>query len=173
MAPSMAKLALRGVEVEMVKRSESSEEEFSEPVPPLWITAKVFKPTGQLVVVLRCLIGTTPSIDLRVWLCAGRCFRRFPEPRSARPSSSREQIAQVGTSLEAMAVIEKQATEFSAEVERLKVTYEFGYRIKLEHFQAKYPTLYVEEDPYVERLEDANVRMETSQPFNDSTPHED
>ncbi|RRT66640.1 hypothetical protein B296_00028737 [Ensete ventricosum] len=39
--------------------------------------------------------------------------------------------------------------------------------------KAKYPNLSVEEDPFTDQLEDANVRMETSQPFNDNTPPKD
>ncbi|RWW03237.1 hypothetical protein GW17_00033617 [Ensete ventricosum] len=58
-------------------------------------------------------------------------------------------------------------------VTEYKVTFEFGYRVVLERFRAKYPDLFVEEDPFVERPKDANVHMEMNQPFNDSTPLKD
>ncbi|RRT59335.1 hypothetical protein B296_00024022 [Ensete ventricosum] len=50
-----------------------------------------------------------------------------------------------------------------------KVTYELGYRVVLERFRAKYPESSVEEDPFAEWSEDANIRMEACQPFDDST----
>ncbi|RRT50267.1 hypothetical protein B296_00024195 [Ensete ventricosum] len=46
-------------------------------------------------------------------------------------------------------------------------------QIALECFRAKYPDSSVEEDPFVEQPEDVNVRMEPSQPFDDSTPLEE
>ncbi|RZR82615.1 hypothetical protein BHM03_00009067 [Ensete ventricosum] len=54
------------------------------------------------------------------------------------------------------------------ELEKMgQVTYEFGYRVALEHFHTKYPDLSVEEDPFVKLPKDANVQLEVSQPFND------
>ncbi|RWW59819.1 hypothetical protein BHE74_00033224 [Ensete ventricosum] len=56
---------------------------------------------------------------------------------------------------------------------RKAVTYELGYRVVLERFRAKYPESYVEEDPFAEWSEDANIRMEACQPFDDSTMPEE
>ncbi|RRT40661.1 hypothetical protein B296_00056011 [Ensete ventricosum] len=65
----------------------------------------------------------------------------------------------------------KKSQDFESELEKMgQVTYEFGYWIALERFRAKCPDLSIEEDPFAERPEDTNVRMETSQPFDDSTP---
>ncbi|RWV89436.1 hypothetical protein GW17_00048415 [Ensete ventricosum] len=49
----------------------------------------------------------------------------------------------------------------------------FRYRVALEYFQAKYPDLSIEEDPFTDCRKDANVQMEGNQPFDDSTPLED
>ncbi|RRT79830.1 hypothetical protein B296_00002525 [Ensete ventricosum] len=47
------------------------------------------------------------------------------------------------------------------------------HEVALECLWAKYPDLLIEEDPIAERPKDASVRMEVSQPFDDSTPPED
>ncbi|RRT69751.1 hypothetical protein B296_00010013 [Ensete ventricosum] len=39
---------------------------------------RVFISAGQNEAVPRCLMGAAPPAILRVWLCAGRCFRRLP-----------------------------------------------------------------------------------------------
>ncbi|RWW52455.1 hypothetical protein BHE74_00041117 [Ensete ventricosum] len=44
--------------------------------------------------------------------------------------------------------------------------------VALEHFRAKYPESSIEEDHFAKQPEDANVRMEACQPFDDSTPEE-
>ncbi|RZR72126.1 hypothetical protein BHM03_00010436 [Ensete ventricosum] len=68
----------------------------------------------------------------------------------------------------------KKSRGFQSGMEKMgQVTYEFGYRVLLERFWAKYLDLSIEENPFVERPEDANVRMEASQPFDDSTPPEE
>ncbi|RRT76253.1 hypothetical protein B296_00018864 [Ensete ventricosum] len=54
-----------------------------------------------------------------------------------------------------------------------QVTYEFGYWVALEHFRVKYSDLSVEEDPFANWPEDANMQMEFSQPFDDSVTPED
>ncbi|RRT51551.1 hypothetical protein B296_00030478 [Ensete ventricosum] len=52
------------------------------------------------------------------------------------------------------------------------VSYEFGYRVALERFRAKYPDSTVEENPFAKLLEDVNVKMDLCQPFDDSTAPE-
>ncbi|RWW88877.1 hypothetical protein BHE74_00002231 [Ensete ventricosum] len=60
----------------------------------------------------------------------------------------------------------KKSRGFESGLEKMgQVTYEFEYQVALERFQAKYPDSSVEEDPFAKRPEDANVRMEASQPF--------
>ncbi|RWW72385.1 hypothetical protein BHE74_00019813 [Ensete ventricosum] len=67
----------------------------------------------------------------------------------------------------------KKSRGFESELKKMgQVTYEFGYWIALERFRDKCPDLSIEEDPFAERSEDTNVRMEASQPFDDSTPLE-
>ncbi|RZS16581.1 hypothetical protein BHM03_00048590 [Ensete ventricosum] len=54
-------------------------------------------------------------------------------------------------------------------------TVKFGCQrraVALEHFRAKYPESSIEEDHFAKQPEDANVRMEACQPFDDSTPEE-
>ncbi|RZS20209.1 hypothetical protein BHM03_00052706 [Ensete ventricosum] len=97
----------------------------------------------------------------------GRVVRLLTERNLALWAENKELKA--GTGLEAVAAAEKRATELSAEVDWLKVTYELGYRVVLERFRAKYPESSVEEDPFAKWSEDANIRMEACQPFDDST----
>ncbi|RZS19336.1 hypothetical protein BHM03_00051728 [Ensete ventricosum] len=55
-----------------------------------------------------------------------------------------------------------------------QVSYEYGYRVALAHFQARYPDLEVDSDPFTEQPEDSSIPMETRQEFDDSgppTPH--
>ncbi|CAL9056499.1 unnamed protein product [Musa banksii] len=49
-----------------------------------------------------------------------------------------------------------------------QVTYEFGYRVALARFSARYPDLEIEEDPFVNHPEDDNVQMPDEVPFDDS-----
>ncbi|RZS00298.1 hypothetical protein BHM03_00029974 [Ensete ventricosum] len=51
-----------------------------------------------------------------------------------------------------------------------RVSYEFEHRVALERLRGKHPEIEVEQDPFAECPEDANVEMDLSQPFNDSTP---
>ncbi|RRT70169.1 hypothetical protein B296_00031977 [Ensete ventricosum] len=52
------------------------------------------------------------------------------------------------------------------------VSNKFGYRVALERLRRKHPKIEVEQDPFVECPEDANVMMDLSQPFDDSSPSE-
>lgn len=49
-----------------------------------------------------------------------------------------------------------------------QVTYEFGYRVALAHFRAKYPDLEVELDPITDLPKDQSVRMPDKVPFDDN-----
>lgn len=49
-----------------------------------------------------------------------------------------------------------------------QVTYEYGYRVALARFRARYPDLEIEEDPFVNLPEDDNVQMPNEVPFDDS-----
>ncbi|RRT31213.1 hypothetical protein B296_00051673 [Ensete ventricosum] len=53
-----------------------------------------------------------------------------------------------------------------------RVTYEYGYRVALARFRARYPDANVEEDPFTIHPEDDLVPMERQQDFDDSTPSE-
>ncbi|RWV92754.1 hypothetical protein GW17_00044842 [Ensete ventricosum] len=53
-----------------------------------------------------------------------------------------------------------------------QVSYEYGYRVALARFQARYPDSEVEDDPFTIRPEDDSVQMETQQPFDDSVSPE-
>ncbi|RWW51525.1 hypothetical protein BHE74_00042124 [Ensete ventricosum] len=53
-----------------------------------------------------------------------------------------------------------------------QVSYEYRYRVALAWFQARYPDLGVDDDPFTERPEDTLVSMETQQSFDDSIPLE-
>ncbi|RWW62788.1 hypothetical protein BHE74_00030069 [Ensete ventricosum] len=46
------------------------------------------------------------------------------------------------------------------------------YRVALEWLRGKHPEIEVEQDSFVECPEDANVNMDLSQPFDDSSPSE-
>ncbi|RZR74070.1 hypothetical protein BHM03_00031697 [Ensete ventricosum] len=54
-----------------------------------------------------------------------------------------------------------------------QVLYEYGYRVALARFQARYSDLEVDSDPFTEQLEDSSVPMETHQEFDDSIPPEE
>ncbi|RWV83673.1 hypothetical protein GW17_00054686 [Ensete ventricosum] len=57
----------------------------------------------------------------------------------------------------------KKSRGFQSGMEKMgQVTYEFGYRVSLERFWAKYLDLSIEENPFVEWPADANIRMEAS-----------
>ncbi|RWW48016.1 hypothetical protein BHE74_00045959 [Ensete ventricosum] len=49
-----------------------------------------------------------------------------------------------------------------------RVSYEFGYRVAVERFRAKYLNSAVEENLFAELPEDANMKMDLCQPFDDS-----
>ncbi|RRT48475.1 hypothetical protein B296_00046343, partial [Ensete ventricosum] len=51
-----------------------------------------------------------------------------------------------------------------------RVTYEYGYRVALARFRARYPDADVEEDPFTIHPEDDLVPMERQQDFDDSIP---
>ncbi|RWW61474.1 hypothetical protein BHE74_00031460 [Ensete ventricosum] len=53
-----------------------------------------------------------------------------------------------------------------------RVSYEFGYRMALERLRGKHPDITIEQDPFAECSEDANIEMDLDQPFNDGTPSE-
>ncbi|RWW58519.1 hypothetical protein BHE74_00034596 [Ensete ventricosum] len=59
-------------------------------------------------------------------------------------------------------------TERMSEVVGLSgVTYEFGYQVARECFRVLYPDLAVEEYPFADYPEDANIPMENCLPFDD------
>ncbi|RRT80469.1 hypothetical protein B296_00002070 [Ensete ventricosum] len=49
-----------------------------------------------------------------------------------------------------------------------QVFYEYGYRVVLARFQAKYPDLDIKENLFTSLMEDNNVPMEEEVPFDDS-----
>ncbi|RRT31405.1 hypothetical protein B296_00055579, partial [Ensete ventricosum] len=53
-----------------------------------------------------------------------------------------------------------------------RVTYEYGYRVALARFRARYPDADIEEDPFTIYPEDDLVPMERQQYFDDSVPLE-
>ncbi|RWW78573.1 hypothetical protein BHE74_00013204 [Ensete ventricosum] len=53
-----------------------------------------------------------------------------------------------------------------------RVTYEYGYRVALARFRARYPDADIEEDPFTIYPEDDLVPMERQQDFDDSAPPE-
>ncbi|RRT71284.1 hypothetical protein B296_00031872, partial [Ensete ventricosum] len=52
------------------------------------------------------------------------------------------------------------------------VSYEFEYRVALKRLRGKHPEIKIKQDPFAECPEDANIRMDLSQPFDDSPPSE-
>ncbi|RWW36594.1 hypothetical protein BHE74_00058370, partial [Ensete ventricosum] len=48
------------------------------------------------------------------------------------------------------------------------VTYEYGYRVALARFRARYPDLEIKEDPFASLPEDDNVEMSNEVPFDNS-----
>ncbi|RWW76928.1 hypothetical protein BHE74_00014942 [Ensete ventricosum] len=50
------------------------------------------------------------------------------------------------------------------------VSYEFGFRVALERLRSKHPEIEVKQDPFAECPKDANIRIDLSQPSNDSSP---
>ncbi|RWW68595.1 hypothetical protein BHE74_00023878 [Ensete ventricosum] len=63
----------------------------------------------------------------------------------------------------------KQSTRFEMGlVQTGQVSYEYGYHVTLAQFQARYPELEVEEDPFKNLLEDLTVPMEVDQSFDDT-----
>ncbi|RZR80603.1 hypothetical protein BHM03_00006657 [Ensete ventricosum] len=56
----------------------------------------------------------------------------------------------------------KQSVGFEWGLRRMgQVSYEYGYRVTMARFQARYPTLKVDIDPFTEKPEDSSVPMET------------
>ncbi|RRT39038.1 hypothetical protein B296_00056861, partial [Ensete ventricosum] len=65
----------------------------------------------------------------------------------------------------------KQSVEFGWGLRRMgQVSYKYGYRVALAHFQARYPDLEVDSDPFTEQPKDSSVLMETRQEFDVSIP---
>ncbi|RRT70293.1 hypothetical protein B296_00029265 [Ensete ventricosum] len=98
-------------------------------------------------------------------------------PLRQAPVTSTRDVEALRTELQsigAKAITEyKMSRGFELDMERIgRVTYEFGYRVALKLFKAKYPNLFVKEDRFANYPEDSNVQMEGSQPFNDSIPFE-
>ncbi|RRT50059.1 hypothetical protein B296_00040613 [Ensete ventricosum] len=54
-----------------------------------------------------------------------------------------------------------------------QVSYEYGYRVALARFQARYPDLEVDNKPFTKQPEDSSVPMKTHQEFDDSIPPEE
>ncbi|RZR91639.1 hypothetical protein BHM03_00019795 [Ensete ventricosum] len=64
----------------------------------------------------------------------------------------------------------KASRGFKSGLEKMgMVSYEFGYRVALERLWEKQPEIMIEQDPFAECPEDANVEMDLDQPFNDGT----
>ncbi|RRT66609.1 hypothetical protein B296_00009515 [Ensete ventricosum] len=67
----------------------------------------------------------------------------------------------------------KASRGFESSLEKMgRVSYEFGYRVAFERLRGKHSDIIIELDHYVECPEDANVKMDLDQPFNDGTPLE-
>ncbi|RZR98383.1 hypothetical protein BHM03_00027721 [Ensete ventricosum] len=54
-----------------------------------------------------------------------------------------------------------------------QLSYEYGYRVALVGFQARYPDLEVDINPFTEKPKDSLVPIETHQEFDDSVPPEE
>ncbi|RZR94468.1 hypothetical protein BHM03_00023157 [Ensete ventricosum] len=68
----------------------------------------------------------------------------------------------------------KQSAGFEWGLRRMgQISYEYGYRVALARFQAWYPDLEVDNDPFTEKPEDSSMPMETRQEFDDSIPPEE
>ncbi|RRT72257.1 hypothetical protein B296_00003036 [Ensete ventricosum] len=79
---------------------------------------------------------------------------------SVTPKKARVTIAQ-----------HKESPCFKSGLEKMgRVSYEFGYKIVVTHFQTKHLGLEVEENPYTTLLEDDDVLMEVEVPFDDNDP---
>ncbi|RZS06882.1 hypothetical protein BHM03_00037637 [Ensete ventricosum] len=67
----------------------------------------------------------------------------------------------------------KESLDFKEGLKRMgRVTYEYGYRVALARFHARYPDAEVEEDPFTIHPEDDLVPMERQQAFDNSVPPE-
>ncbi|RWW12291.1 hypothetical protein GW17_00024051 [Ensete ventricosum] len=67
----------------------------------------------------------------------------------------------------------KASRGFESGLEKMgKVSYEFGYRVVLEQLRGKHPDVMIELDPFAKCPEDANIKMDLDQPFDDGTPSE-
>ncbi|RWV77818.1 hypothetical protein GW17_00061307, partial [Ensete ventricosum] len=63
----------------------------------------------------------------------------------------------------------KESARFEWELRRMgQVSYEYGYRVTLARFQARYPDLEVDDDPFTGQPEDSLVPMETQPSFDNS-----
>ncbi|RZR95387.1 hypothetical protein BHM03_00024237 [Ensete ventricosum] len=62
---------------------------------------------------------------------------------------------------------------FESSLEKIRrISYEFGYWVALERLRGKHLEITIERDPFAECPEDANVKMDLDQPFDDVTPSE-
>ncbi|RRT37123.1 hypothetical protein B296_00036348 [Ensete ventricosum] len=62
---------------------------------------------------------------------------------------------------------------FESGLEKMeRVSYEFGYRVVLERLRGKHPDVMIELDPFAKCPEDAKIKMDLDQPFDDGTPSE-
>ncbi|RRT48658.1 hypothetical protein B296_00037163 [Ensete ventricosum] len=67
----------------------------------------------------------------------------------------------------------KESLGFKEGLKRMgRVTYEYGYRVALARFHARYPDAEVEEDPFTIHPEDDLVPMQRQQAFHNSIPPE-
>ncbi|RWW62368.1 hypothetical protein BHE74_00030499 [Ensete ventricosum] len=101
-----------------------------------------------------------------------RCYLDNEVLKLARDAEALQSELQ---STSAKAIVDyKVSRGFKLRLERIEhITYEFGYQVALEGFWAKYPDLFIDKDPFADQPEDANVQIESSQPFDDSVPPED
>ncbi|RWW19001.1 hypothetical protein GW17_00016977 [Ensete ventricosum] len=53
-----------------------------------------------------------------------------------------------------------------------RVNYEYRYQVALEQLRGKHPEIAIEQDPFVECPDDANMEMDLNQSFDDSAPSE-
>ncbi|RWW40994.1 hypothetical protein BHE74_00053558, partial [Ensete ventricosum] len=64
----------------------------------------------------------------------------------------------------------KASRGFESGLEKMgKVSYEFGYRVVLEQLRGKHPDVMIELDSFAKCPEDANIKMDLDQPFDDGT----
>ncbi|RRT82776.1 hypothetical protein B296_00000096 [Ensete ventricosum] len=67
----------------------------------------------------------------------------------------------------------KASRGFESILEKMgRVSYEFGCRVALERLRGKHPDITIEQDPFAECSEDANVEMDLNQPFDNGITSE-